>query len=353
MQKLAILYQASLPPLIDGIRKPMKAGGYSDSGADIACALQEKNWPLVTPAESPRREEDFDWVFPDTRAGIQEAYDRGARIFWLNTVLYAEHPMVAFADLEVELIGQIPGQVEIYDDKWHTNHLLEAHGLPIPHSVLLSESNWRERVGELAFPVVLKPLRGRGSQGVSLAKDRAALEKQLAAFFAAQIYGSAVYLESFLSAQEITISVMPPGHYTFGTKQEEKKQHWSLPVVKRFNHQNGIAPYSGKVAVMENSAVLSDAELAAEPIRRVSRQCELAAELIAARAPIRIDARADAAGNYFLFDLNLKPNMTGPSRPHRRGQDSLTALAARKLGWTYADLVTNIIAQKWPAKLLV
>lgn len=38
--KLAILYQQSEPPAKDGIRKPMKPGGYSDSGA---CGAQKRN----------------------------------------------------------------------------------------------------------------------------------------------------------------------------------------------------------------------------------------------------------------------------------------------------------------------
>jgi hypothetical protein len=39
VQNIAILYQAQLPPFKNGIQKPMKPGGYSDSGADIAYEL--------------------------------------------------------------------------------------------------------------------------------------------------------------------------------------------------------------------------------------------------------------------------------------------------------------------------
>ncbi|CAG8856436.1 2728_t:CDS:1, partial [Gigaspora margarita] len=46
---VAILYQALQPPIIDGIRKPLKPGGYSDSGADIAYSLRSDNIPIVTP----------------------------------------------------------------------------------------------------------------------------------------------------------------------------------------------------------------------------------------------------------------------------------------------------------------
>ena len=38
----AVLYQKHKPPMIDGIDKPLKSGGYSDSGADISFSLKKK-----------------------------------------------------------------------------------------------------------------------------------------------------------------------------------------------------------------------------------------------------------------------------------------------------------------------
>ena len=35
--------------------------------------------------------------------------------------------------------------------------------------------------------------------------------------------------------------------------------------------------------------------------------------------------------------------MTGPGRPGREDQSSLTALAASALGWSYADLLQNML----------
>ena len=42
MGKIAILYQAKPPPIKNGIQKPMKPGGYSDSGADITYETQRR-----------------------------------------------------------------------------------------------------------------------------------------------------------------------------------------------------------------------------------------------------------------------------------------------------------------------
>lgn len=42
--------------------------------------------------------------------------------------------------------------------------------------------------------------------------------------------------------------------------------------------------------------------------------------------------------------------MTGASRPNREDQDSLTAIAARKIGWPFNDLIRNMLNQHWKIK---
>ena len=41
------------PPVADGIKKPMKKGGYSDSGADIVYCLKENGEDVILPCENP------------------------------------------------------------------------------------------------------------------------------------------------------------------------------------------------------------------------------------------------------------------------------------------------------------
>ncbi len=122
--KCAVLYQMNEPPSIDNIKKPMKKGGYSDSGADIAYTLKKEKINVVTPVKSPEEFSDFDWVFPDTKIGIQDAINKGADTFWLNTVLYKEHPIEEFIGKGYSIIGQEPSDCEKYDDKYYTNQML-------------------------------------------------------------------------------------------------------------------------------------------------------------------------------------------------------------------------------------
>src|ERR1043165_2935490 len=90
---VAVLYQAEAPPSKRGIKKPMKPGGYSDSGADIAFALNERSISVKTPSTNPSVDNDYDWIFPDTHQGIKQALSYGANVFWLNTVLFEGHPI--------------------------------------------------------------------------------------------------------------------------------------------------------------------------------------------------------------------------------------------------------------------
>lgn len=345
--KVAVLYQADLPPVKDGIAKPMKDGGYADSGADIAFTLREKGIEVILPVPEPDIQTDLDWVFPDTEEGIAKAVSLGADTLWLNTVLYAGHPIENLKAQDIFAVGQEPGMADHYDDKVLTNKILADKGLPVPRSVLVNEKDLDGLDVKLNFPLMIKPIRGRGSQGVCLIEDLQNLTKKLKEIFSAKTYGIALYLEEYLSGEELTVTVMPPGNYVVEELKLQYEYFWALPAVRRFNHENGVAPYSGQVAIINNSEVLTVEEEVKPAMKTLYEMCQHAAELVGAKAPIRIDCRADENGNYFLFDLNMKPNMTGASRPHREDQDSLTALSARRINWDFGDLLLAMLAQRW------
>lgn len=365
--RLAVLYQAIEPPLIDGVRKPMKPGGYSDSGADIACILREAGVAVVTPAAQPDPAQDFDWVFPDTSDGIAGALAAGATLLWANTVLFAGHPLEDLRDRDLRIVGQQPAAVHEFDDKGHTNRMLAAHDLPVAPAFLLALEEVAALSAEtlaargFALPCVIKPIRGRGSEGVTLVSSLEELKAKAAALLGATVvvdgaswpkYGTACMVEPYLPGQEITVTVMPPGRYRIRGENRDIPACWCLPPVARFNHQDGIAPYNGIVAVTGNSRLLEPAEEADPRIHEMLAACARAGDLVGARAPIRVDCRADGDGRFLLFDLNMKPNMTGAGRPGREDQDSLTAIAARAIGWSYLDLLQAMAAQAWPSSSL-
>ena len=92
--------------------------------------------------------------------------------------------------------------------------------------------------------------------------------------------------EPYLPGQEITISVFADGT--------------SLPIVERFAQKDGVAPYNGDVPVTQNSRTVIE--------------------------------KAAGSYNYYMFDFNPKPNLTGAARPHRMNQNCLTMISAAAQG---------------------
>ncbi|MCA0199861.1 MAG: ATP-grasp domain-containing protein [Proteobacteria bacterium] len=338
---VAILYQALPPPEIGGLRKDAKPGGYSDSGADIGFCLKGRGVKILTPVAAPDPTRPMDWVFPDTHEGIQDAIGRGAGVLWANTVLFEGHPLERVMATHW-IVGQPPAAQQSGDDKFATNTRLRANGLPLPASLVAGRAALRAltpaalRAAGLDFPLVVKPIRGRGSQGVSRVRDLDALLAAAEALIASARFGDTVMIEQYLSGAEMTVTVLPTD-----------TDFTALPPVLRFNHHDGVAPYNGVVAVTQNSRALTPREQAAPAVTRMLEHCIAAARLMQARAPIRIDCRGDGAGEMRLFDLNMKPNLTGAGRPGREDQDSLSTIAARAMGWSYGDLLCDMLAHAW------
>lgn len=110
-------------------------------------------------------------------------------------------------------------------------------------------------------------------------------------------------LEQYLSGEECTVTVMPPSSL--------HEDYWALPIVTRFNHDKGIAPYNGVVAVTANSRVVSQEEMGKdERYGEVVKECVDVARLLRVTAPIRVDVRRFGKGKgekFALFDVNMKP----------------------------------------------
>ena len=152
----------------------------------------------------------------------------------------------------------------------------------------------------LGLPVVAKPCRGRGSAGVKLCKTTVELFQHIESLY---MDSSVVMIEEFLQGEEATVTVMPPS--------TSNSDYWAMPVITRFNHENGIAPYNGCVAVALNSrAVTPKASAVDSTYAEVARQRERVAKLLRVTAPIRIDVRRrdrKTVSPFFLFDVNMKP----------------------------------------------
>lgn len=380
---VAVLFQALQAPSYGGVSKPQKPGGYQDSGADIAFTLRRNNINTITPVSCADPAQQDQWCFPDTEEGILSVIHQGATHLWANCVVFASHPLQASGRLsaylsQVKVVSQAPLCVDICDDKaFLSAELRKRRVFTLPRSWTFHRTqNLDAAIAALApalqtgshehahaadYPFVAKPVRGRGSHGVKLCRSPAELAAHLTTLFRES---AVVMVEEFLRGEEATVTVMPPLQSSgvlseaavrnAGLNANTVARHWALPPVKRFNHVDGIAPYSGIVAVTANSCVVTESELKTDPtLSEIMRECEAVASLLGVTAPIRIDIRrVKEGGKFALFDVNLKPNMTGPGRPERDDQASLSAMAAEAIGWDYPTLLRYILDTAVPLEKL-
>ena len=270
---------------------------------------------VLTPKRAPDPLAQEGWCWPDSEDGILSAVEQGATHLWANTILFGSHPLQTSVRLNkheegVHVIGQPPLLVERFDDKSYLNNLLRARGsltLPRSWTIDLKEqgiSSLQEL--NLPFPIVGKPIRGRGSHGVKVCNSFKELASHLESL---AVESPLVMLEEYLAGEEATITVMPPS--------SETPHYWAMPVVARFNHMDGVAPYNGVVAVTANSRALMGDEISKDPrYAEVVKECETVATLLCAKAPIRIDVRRFTkapSSKFCLFDINMKPVSYSPS----------------------------------------
>jgi D-alanine-D-alanine ligase len=349
---IAVLHQAVTPPSLNGAVKPSNPFGYRDSSADIANALTQAGCDVLTPAQSPRPDVDADWTYPDTFEGIAAAVSDGAEILWANTSLFDEHPMAEFASQNgLYVVGQPLDIVEKFEDKDVCQAAIEAIGVPVPVQALVNveigpaKDQIEKAVCQngLTFPVIVKPVRGRGSAGVKVVDSVEEATDHIESHVGPK-FGSKFLIEEYLAGRELAVTVMPPGTYETADGVRNEATHWTLPAIERTGHHGGVMPFSGVVPIQSNSKPAGDDDR----LREFGRHAVTVAQFLNATAPIRIDCREGADGVIKAIDINMKPSMTGPGRPGREQMINLSAMSAGEIGWNYTEMLAAIAGNAAP-----
>jgi D-alanine-D-alanine ligase len=349
---VAVLHQAVTPPSLSGAVKPSNPFGYRDSSADIAFALAQAGCEVLTPADSPRPDVDADWTYPDTLEGIAQAVSDGAEILWANTSLFDEHPIANFGyHRGLYVVGQPLDIVERFEDKNVCQAAIGAIGVPVPVQALVNLENGLAKgqvatavsAKGLSFPIIVKPVRGRGSAGVRVVDSVAEAAEHIESLTGPK-FGSKFLLEEYLPGRELAVTVMPPGSYEMPDGSHIEANHWPLPAIQRTGHHGGVMPFSGVVPIQSNSKPAGDDD----QLREFGQHCVRIAQFLRTTAPIRIDCREDANGVLKAIDINMKPSMTGPGRPGREQMINLSAMSAEEIGWNYTEFLAAIAANAAP-----
>ncbi|MWV11616.1 D-alanine--D-alanine ligase [Pseudomonas sp. R-28-1W-6] len=207
-------------------------------------------------------------------------------------------------------------------DKLRTKRVWLSLGLPTPnHAVLASEADCRAAAAELGFPLIVKPAHEGSSIGMAKVGDVEALVK---AWRDASQYDSQVLVEQWIAGPEFTIAmlrgqVLPPiglgtphTFYDYDAKYLANDTQYRIPC--------GLS-----------------AEKEAELKELTARACEA----VGTQGWARADVMQDAAGKFWLLEVNTVPGMT---------DHSLVPMAARAAGLDFQQLVLAILADSVEAR---
>jgi len=194
--------------------------------------------------------------------------------------------------------------VEKFDDKEYLNDLLRKR--PISHCQKLGLWARKQDVAsfiaksDLPFPIVGKPIRGRGSHGVRVCQTPDILHQHIVKLLKES---PIVMLEA--------ISCWRGGYYNSYASITRKDWLLGHAIVIRFGHADNVAPYNGVVGCyFKFPSHYWKRSWTDNSYGTAAQQCETVARLISATAPIRVDIRRfanDAHSPFALFDINLKP----------------------------------------------
>jgi hypothetical protein len=276
--------------------------------------------------------------------------EAGAQVLWASQAQFHDHQLRTVTGNPVRVIGQEPTLAERWNDRWFCNERLRERGLPVARSILVGRegTNGVLPLGDvkpgllaalgLETPLMIKPVRGRGGEGVRRVDSVPRLVLEVIRLIEATVpvndqlkprFGARVMVEEYLPGAELAVTAMPPGRYDISGTMVHHNTCWCLPPVST------------------NGTVLDAMERGAPGIAALLEACAAAGNLAAIRAPIRINCRQRADGTWQLFDLTMTPTLTGPGRPGRDDQASPTTIAAGGIGWSYGDLLRQLLANAW------
>jgi D-alanine-D-alanine ligase len=201
-------------------------------------------------------------------------------------------------------------------------------------------SRFRLAFGDYAGPFIVKPVSGRASLHVHVVESRAELAGAVA-----EVHGKTndvVLIEKYLSGREFCIAAAGPlvarcgrlfrgaGPFTFGALERV------LEAEEKIFTSMDVRPITGErcrpLRATEDAAV-------AAALHELARSVFLEFNL---GSIIRLDVRADEAGNLYILEANPKPDLKQPGE----GVTSLVCEGLSEFGMSYDDLILSLLADR-------
>ncbi len=134
-------------------------------------------------------------------------------------------------DAGVCLLGSRPEAVAVAADKWECHRRFEEAGLPSPETVRTTPAGAAGAAEELGFPLVVKPIRGAGCEGVGLVRQADMLERALDQ--PALRRAESLLLQRYVAGAGASVSLLVAGGDSVALSLNEQWVEAGIPFVYR------------------------------------------------------------------------------------------------------------------------
>jgi D-alanine-D-alanine ligase len=274
---------------------------------------------------------------------------------WLNTGGVQGYEPMAHAPAMLEMlgipyVGHDPLRVSTLDNKHAFKRNLKALGIPTAPFMTWhlnrgpfpgrANGRFRQVFGDYAGPFVVKPVCGRASVYVHLVEDVAGLSDAVTQVYEAT--DNHVLIETFLPGREFCIAVCG-----FVTARHGRLVRHGNPFAFA-GVERMLEPDEKIFTSMDVRPITSDRVRPLDPMvdaKVLMRLEDLAREVFVEldlQTLIRLDVRADAAGDLVVLEANPKPDLKAPTQK----QTSLVCAVLAQQGMSYDDLILSLIADR-------
>ena len=183
-------------------------GLYAAKSAFKICEalIEGRDYDLAADVQEMRELREKTRLGPSTGSIVEEAARRGIPFIRLNKSSLVQ---LGYGVNQQRIRATIAGTtsciaVDIAGDKDDTKNLLEDAQIPVPKgSIIRDAEELKDAINSIGYPCVLKPLNGNHGKGATT--NIINFEQALTALAAAQIYGSRVICEKFITGYDFRL----------------------------------------------------------------------------------------------------------------------------------------------------
>ena len=216
--------------------------------------------------------------------------------------------------LGVKYTGSKTEASAICMDKRISKALVHRKDLLTPNWVSLANNDPLPSVGDMVFPVVIKPNDQGSTIGLTVVKGESELD---AAIELARQFANVVLIEEFIVGKEITVTVIGDKAYPI---VEIVPSHGLYDYECKYN--KGMTEY------------FCPANIDKDLTKAIQKSALKIHKLLGCRHYSRVDFRLDKNGRAWFLELNTLPGMT---------ETSLVPKAAKASGLSFPELIQTII----------